>query len=189
MIKRHQFFFHGDGDPLGKNKKNKGKSWMEKGARFEKGGPGGKIGRWKDGWKKWMVKGKEKVSKYFSTGTGAFQGRKKNVQTYIPTNFPRFPWQKFPLNSSITYSIIIFSKFPNKLLKPLKKISYIFSPFQTECCLECIQSRDILISFNPFLRTPAGHFSKEPQPPTLPSPSTQKRIHADFRISLLRFSE
>ena len=33
---------------------------MEKGERFEKGGPGGKVnvGRWKDRWKGWIFEGK-----------------------------------------------------------------------------------------------------------------------------------
>ena len=42
---------NGDGDPLRKKRGNfEGKSWMEKGERFEKGGPRGKVkvGRWKD---------------------------------------------------------------------------------------------------------------------------------------------
>ena len=43
----------------------KGKSWMEKGERFEKGGLGGKVnvGRWKDRWKGWMFEGKERTKR------------------------------------------------------------------------------------------------------------------------------
>ena len=48
---RRQKKNNGDGDPLRKKRGNfEGKSWMEKGERFEKGGPRGKVkvGRWKD---------------------------------------------------------------------------------------------------------------------------------------------
>ena len=58
---------------------------MEKGERFEKGGPGGKVnvGRWKDRWKGWMFEGKERTKRERrqkkTTGTGTRCEKKEEI--------------------------------------------------------------------------------------------------------------
>ena len=55
---------------------------MEKGERFEKGGPAGKVnvGRWKDRWNGWMFEGEEDK---FSTGMGAGWEKKEILKEKV----------------------------------------------------------------------------------------------------------
>ena len=63
---------------------------MEKGERFEKGGPGGKVnvGRWKDRWKGWMFEGKERTKrerrqKKFNGDGGPLRKKEENLKVKV----------------------------------------------------------------------------------------------------------